>query len=70
MAKIALTVQTYNETTQTTFVAHRWARVTGNAAGNDESDIYWPVKVGEDSSEATEDTNDDYKLIRVTAFLK
>ena len=66
---MVVSVETYLEPQRAVFVAYRWARITGNPAGNDESDIYWPVKVVEDTYEATEAISDTYKLFQVTTFL-
>jgi hypothetical protein len=68
--KLMLSAQTYLEATQVNFVGFRWARVSGNAVGIDETDIYWPIKVYEDEQAATEDTDATYKLIRVEAHFK
>ena len=66
---IMLSVETFNDAGRVTFTAYRWGRVTGNPAGTDETDIYWPVKVAEDTLEATEDSSVTYKLFQATTHL-
>ena len=64
-----LTVETYAEPERLHFRGYRWAQVTGDPAGSDENDIYWPVRVDEYNNGSTEDTSATYKLFMVNGFL-
>ena len=63
------TVETYAEPERLHFRGYRWAQVTGDPAGSDENDIYWPVRVDEYNNGSTEDTSATYKLFMVNGFL-